>query len=102
MSMYLLPKTTTDKLDQQRRTFFWQGGGHKRKYHLVKWDIINKNKKFGGLGIKNIKLMNISLLCKWWWKLETGKGLWQSIVKMKYLQDETVRTMKINPNSSPV
>ena len=46
--------------------------------------------------------MNISLLCKWWWKLETDKGLWQSIVKMKYLQDETVRTVKLNPNISPV
>jgi len=73
-----------------------------KKYHLVKWDIINKSKKFGGLGIKNILLMNISLLCKWWWKLETDKGLWQSIVKMKYLQDETVRTVKLNPNISPV
>ena len=31
MSMYLLPKTTTDILDRQRRTFFWQGGGHKKK-----------------------------------------------------------------------
>ena len=52
MSMYLLPKTTTDKLDKQRRTFFWQGGGQKRKYHLVRWENINKSKKHGGLGIK--------------------------------------------------
>ena len=36
MSLYLLPKTTTDSLDKQRRTFFWQGGGQKKKYHLVK------------------------------------------------------------------
>ena len=66
----------------ERRTFFWQGGSHKRKYHLVRWEIINKSTKYGGLGIKNIQLMNISLLCKWWWKLKTGTGLWQEIVKM--------------------
>ena len=73
-SMYLLPKTTTDKLDKQRRTFFWQGGGQKRKYHLVRWENINKSKKHGGFGIKNIRKMNISLICKWWWKLEAEEG----------------------------
>ena len=31
MSLYLLPKSTTDLLDKQRRTFFWQGGGQKKK-----------------------------------------------------------------------
>ena len=102
MSIYLLPKTTTDRLDRQRRTFFWQGGSHKRKYHLVRWEIINKSKKYGGLGIKNIQLMNISLLCKWWWKLETGTGLWQEIVKMKYMQGETVSSVKHRLNNSPV
>ena len=63
MSMYLLPKTTTDILDRQRRTFFWQGGSQKRKYHLIRWDIINKSKNHGGPGIKDIQKMSISLLC---------------------------------------
>ena len=48
MSMYLLPKTTTDRLDKQRRIFFWQGGGQKKKYHLVRWDTINKSRKKEG------------------------------------------------------
>jgi hypothetical protein len=76
MSVYLLPKTTVNQLDKITRTFFWQGGGTKKKYHLVKWEIICKSKKKGGLGIKNLKRMNISLLCKWWWKLEKEDGLW--------------------------
>jgi hypothetical protein len=28
--MYLLPKTVSEKLDKQRRTFFWQGGSTKK------------------------------------------------------------------------
>jgi hypothetical protein len=24
--------------------------------------------------------MNISMLCKWWWKLENEDGLWQQVV----------------------
>jgi len=102
MSLYLLPKTTTDSLDKQRRTFFWQGGGQKKKYHLVKWDINNKSKKQGGLGIKNIRKMNISLLCKWWWKLEAENRLWQQIVRQKYLSSDNVGSVKHRLDDSPM
>lgn len=74
MSMYYLPQTAIDVLDKQRKTFFWQGGGQKRKYHLVKWEVICKSKNKGGLGIKDIWKMNISLLCKWWLTLESKTG----------------------------
>jgi hypothetical protein len=85
MLVCLLPKTITSELDKQRRVFFWQGGSTK-KYRLIEWEIICKSKKKGGLGIKDIGKMNISLLCKWWWRLKTEKGVWQDIVKAKYLK----------------
>jgi hypothetical protein len=28
--------------------------------------------------------MNVSLLCKWWWKIENEEGLWQEVVRKKY------------------
>jgi len=59
-------------------------GWAQKKYHLVKWDIINKSKKYGGLGIKNIQIMNISLLSKWWWKLERDSGN-RSLKKSTYI-----------------
>jgi len=34
--------------------------------------------------------MNISLLCKWWWKLENETGIWQDIIKAKYLHDKPI------------
>jgi len=89
MSLYLLPKTIVATLDKQRRKFFWQGGGTKKKYHMVAWKTIRASKAKGGLGIKDISKMNISLLCKWWWKLETGKGLWQELVEKKILERQT-------------
>ena len=36
------------------------------KYHLVRWGVLCKSKKKGGLGIKDIRKMDISLLYKWW------------------------------------
>jgi len=80
-------------LDKIHRTFFWQGGT-KKKYHLIKWTKICKSKKKGGLGIKSIRKMNISLLCKWLWKLETDNGIWQQIIKYKYLKNDSIYTVK--------
>jgi hypothetical protein len=50
----------------------------------VKWDVITKTKKKGGLGIKDLRRMKLSLLCNWWLKIETGERLWQEIVRKKY------------------
>jgi hypothetical protein len=64
MSMFLLPKTTIENLDKRRRRFFWQEGSLKRKCQLVRWEFFCRDGKKGGLGIKNLRKMNISLLCK--------------------------------------
>lgn len=82
--------------------FFWQGGGTKRKYHLLKWTKICKHKKKWGLGIKDIRKMNVSLLCKWWWKLEKENGLWQKmkIIHFKYMNGKSVCIMNHRQSDS--
>jgi hypothetical protein len=37
--------------------------------------------------VKNLRKMNVSLLCKWWWALEREEGIWQDIVKLKYVKN---------------
>jgi len=102
MSMYLLPKTILKKIDVIRKRFFWQGGNVKRKYHLVKWLRICQLKKKGSLGVKDLWKMNISLMCKWWWKLERSEGLWQEIVRKKYVNNCCLISLKNKPTNSPV
>jgi hypothetical protein len=64
-----------------RQRFFWQGSSTKKKYYLVRWTMITRPKNKGGLGVKDLIKMNISILCKWWWKIESGEGLWQVIAR---------------------
>lgn len=52
-------------LDSITSRFFWQGTGNKTKYHMIKWEALNKSKEFGGLGFLDVRAMNISLLAKW-------------------------------------
>lgn len=86
MSMYMLPKTVLAKMDKTRRSFFWQGGCKKKRYHLVKWPLIGRPKQKEGLGIQNMRNLNIHLLCggslsmnkvfgKIWWSANTLKIL---------------------------
>jgi hypothetical protein len=73
----------------------------KKKDYLVKWSKICRAKKKGGMEVKNLRKMNISLLCKWWWMLENEEGIWQQLVNMKYIKNfpcllgeaETVRPL---------
>jgi hypothetical protein len=44
------------------------------------------------LGIKNLTKFNISLMCKWWWKLEDGVGPWQDFMWKKYLRNSGIYT----------
>jgi hypothetical protein len=53
-----------ERIDCFRSRFFWQGGNHKKKYRLAKWDILCQPKDQGGLEIQNIDVKNKCLLNK--------------------------------------
>ncbi|WMV44670.1 hypothetical protein MTR67_038055 [Solanum verrucosum] len=70
MSLFPIHGKIIKKLDAIRRNFLWQGNGEgEKKHHLVKWEVVITSKKEGGLGIKNLKAQNKSLLLKWLWRL---------------------------------
>jgi hypothetical protein len=50
--------------------------------------------------VKDLRKMNISLLCKWWWRIKNGEGLWQEIVRKKYKIMGEITHLK--PKSRPI
>jgi hypothetical protein len=71
--------------------FFWQNDNQKKKkYRLTKWDIICQPKDQGGLGVLNIEVQNKCLLSKLLFKLVNKEGLWQQILRKKYLTNQTI------------
>ena len=89
-SFFEIPKQVLKKLIFYRSRFLWQGDGHKRKYRLSKWDILCRPKEQGGLGIIDLKVQNKCLLSKWLFKITNEDGIWQQILKNKYLKSKTV------------
>lgn len=54
----------------------------------VKWDVVIKNKKEGGMGIKNLKAQNQSLLLKWLWRFVSKEGLWKEAIVSRYEMED--------------
>lgn len=57
-----------------------------RKIAWVKWEVVCREKNEGGLGVKDLRVFNASLLGKWAWKLlsSEGKSLWEKVLSSKY------------------
>jgi hypothetical protein len=82
---FLLPEDVLHKLDYYRSRFFWQGNSEKKKYQLVKWSIVCRPKDQGGLGVHDLQVKNSALLDEWLFKLLTEDGVWQTILRRKYI-----------------
>ena len=100
LALRLMHKSNIAGMEKQMRAFFWAGGTGKKKIHWVKWKWICKLRKKGGLGIIFLTLFNISLMCKWWWRLETGSGPWQSFMRRKYIGNSGIHAAKFRPTDS--
>jgi hypothetical protein len=102
MSLRLLHKTNIENMEKPIRAFLWASTRGKKKYHLVPWRLVYTPKTKGGLGIKNLRRFNISLMCKWWWKLEHDSGPWQRFMWKKYLENTCVFSARHRPHESPL
>ena len=60
--------------EKMQRDFIWKSEAGKRKIHAVSWEMICKEKKNGGLGLRNLEVMNDALL---------GRVVWNIIAKPK-------------------
>jgi hypothetical protein len=89
MSFFRIPKGVREKPDYYRSRFFWQCDEIKIN-RLAKWSILHKPKSIGGLGIIDLDVQNKCLLSKWIIKLLNEEGLWQQILKRKYLKNKTL------------
>jgi len=62
----------------------WNDYERHRKIHLANWQLVSM-KEFVGLGIPNMRDLNMALLELWVKRFLKGKGkLWHDIIKQKY------------------
>ena len=89
MSLFLLPRKVRMRLEKIQRDFLWGGGALDQRPHLVRWNLVCLERKKGGLGVRNLALMNKSLLGKWNWRFAIEREvLWKKVISHKYGVEE--------------
>ncbi|KAL0294090.1 UNVERIFIED_CONTAM: hypothetical protein Sradi_6903600 [Sesamum radiatum] len=83
-SVFILPKGVLKLIEAKLRNFLWRGGTTTGGYKVA-WEQVCKPTSHGGLGIRNIQMMNNALMGKHLWQLLTKKqdSIWVSWI-MKY------------------
>jgi hypothetical protein len=83
-----MPTKVWKELVRIQRVFLWAGLANTNKTCWVKWEVICRPKKEGGIGVRNLRLVNISVLAKWKWKLLSRDfELWKEVVVARYGRD---------------
>ncbi len=63
----------------------WNGLGDQPKFRLVNWTKVCEPVQNGGLGVKNLRLCNQSLLGKWLWRYgKEREAFWRQVVAVKH------------------
>ena len=58
MSLMRMPRIVKMRLEKIQRDFLWGGGALEKRPYLVKWAVVCSHKKKGGLGIRNLSILN--------------------------------------------
>lgn len=100
LSFFQVPKGVLQRLDYYRSRFFGQGYSEKKKYILAKWNVVCRPKDQGGLRIHDLEAKNTALLGKWLFKLLTWDGVWQTLLRRKYIGSKALSQINWKPRDS--
>ena len=89
MFIFVIAKRVCRRLEKLQRDFLWEGGSLENKPHIVSWLKVCKPKVEGGLGIRNLSILNKALLGKWSWRfMAKEEPLWKKVIVKKYGVDK--------------
>jgi len=85
LSFFRAPKTVVNRLSSIQRQFLWGGKLEEKKIAWVSWTQCCASRDVRGLGVKDLRILNNSLLIKWkWFMFHQSHQLWNRILISKY------------------
>jgi hypothetical protein len=81
MSFFKFPKWALDLINSHIVGCLWNDYEGHGKIHLANWHLVSMKKEFGGLGIPNLRDLNMALLGSWVKRFIKGEGkLWHRLL----------------------
>ena len=69
--------------------FLWNNTEEKHRYHLANRPLVAQKKEVGGLGIPDLRSLNLALLSAWIFRYQLNKtAIWTKFVDYKYRTDK--------------
>ncbi|XP_058783674.1 uncharacterized protein LOC131658394 [Vicia villosa] len=89
LSFYQAPKKVIKEIRSIQISFLWKGVEGGRGINWVSWHNVCKLREEGGLGIRDVDCMNVSLLMKWKWRICTeANAIWSNLLIHRYKNPE--------------
>ncbi|GAU40143.1 hypothetical protein TSUD_163120 [Trifolium subterraneum] len=80
-----MPAVVIKKIIRIQREFLWGGVKGGKKISWVSWKEVCRPRSEGGLGVRDVAKVNLSLLIKWRWRLlQSGYAFWKEVLVAKY------------------
>ncbi|CAM8976493.1 unnamed protein product [Rhodiola kirilowii] len=91
MHCFMLPESVVNRLQAIISRFWWSQKMENRPMHWVSNTVLMKDKLEGGLGFKDLKLVNLSLLAKQAWRIYQNPNLLLSqVLKARYFKSTDI------------
>jgi hypothetical protein len=63
----------------------WNDEAETHRYHLASWKMVTMKKEFGGLGVPDLRELNLCLMASWISRCSRGDGkIWKALIDFKY------------------
>lgn len=90
MSTHKIPNITLQKISNLTKKFLWNASKDANRKSPISWNTVCTPKSYGGLGIRNIKLLNQAFILKMAWRLRSDEeSLWGKTLKGKYFPHQS-------------
>jgi len=102
LSIIKFPKWAIEMINSHMAHFFWDNSEERHRYHLTRWPFIDQKKGYGGIGVPNLRTLNICLLASWIHKYHLKDDvLWSQIIRFKYRTEHPNLFCCLERNASP-
>jgi hypothetical protein len=65
LSIIKFPRWAIEMINSHMGHFLWNNTEEKHRYHLANWPLVAQKREVGGLGIPDLRNLNLALLSAW-------------------------------------
>nr|KYP64300.1 Putative ribonuclease H protein At1g65750 family [Cajanus cajan] len=103
MQSLWLPQAVCSKIDQACRRMLWTKPDNTRFWSPVSWEVVTQPKELGGLGVREARRVNVSLLGKLVWDmLSAPQKPWVHLLSNLYLHGDSILCAQTRRGASPI